>query len=71
MATRRNPPQRKHPIHTFAAPDERWEAFGKVCEQLGTDRSKLLNLCMAWYTREDGAVLPRRPLMPPPSDASA
>jgi hypothetical protein len=52
---------RKHRQHTVAVPDERWETFGHVCDQLGTDRSKLLNTVMAWYGREDGAVLPRRP----------
>jgi hypothetical protein len=52
---------RKHPQHTVAVPDHRWESFGKVAKALGTDRSKLLNTVMAWYSREEGAVLPRRP----------
>lgn len=56
--------------HTFAAPDERWDAFGEFCKQLGTDRTKQLNLYMAWCNREPGVTLPRRPVMPPPpSDA--
>lgn len=52
---------RKHRQHTVAVPDARWDNFGRVAEQMGTDRSKLLNIVMAWYAREDGAVLPRRP----------
>lgn len=60
---------RKYPQHTVAVPDPRWDRFGVVCQQLGTDRSKLLNLVMAWYGREEGVVLPRRPVMPPTSDA--
>lgn len=53
---------RKYPQHTVAVPDPRWVSFGAACAQLGTDRSKLLNTVMAWYAREDGAVLPRRPV---------
>lgn len=52
---------RRYRQHTVAVPDERWDGFGDVCEELGTDRSKLLNTVMAWYRREPGAVLPRRP----------
>ncbi len=59
---------RAHPQHTVAVPNERWDGFGEVAERLGTDRSKLLNLCMAWYRREPDVVLPRRPpLTPPPA----
>jgi hypothetical protein len=52
---------RKYKQHTVATPDPRWERFGKVAEALGTDRSKLLNTVMAWYGREEGVTLPRRP----------
>lgn len=52
---------RKYRQHTVAVPDDRWNGFGDVAAELGTDRSKLLNLVMAWYRHEDGAVLPRRP----------
>lgn len=52
---------RKHRQHTVAVPDERWEAFGVAAAALGTDRSKLLNLVMAWYAREPDVRLPRRP----------
>lgn len=58
---------RVHPQHTIASPNERWDGFGDIAKQLGTDRSKLLNVAMAWYRREPGAVLPRRPVMPPPA----
>lgn len=68
----RTPPKitnRRHPQHTFAASDELWEGFGEVAGLLGTDRSKLLNEVMAWFSGEPGARRPRRPpasaFMPP------
>lgn len=58
---------RRFKQHTVAVPDDRWAAFGQVAEALGTDRSKLLNVVMAWYAREPGVALPRRPVTPPSS----
>lgn len=40
---------------------ERWERFETVANQADTDRSKLINDFVAWYTREPGAKLPKRP----------
>lgn len=55
------PNVRGTPQHTVAVPNDRWNGFGDVAHALGTDRSKLLNTVMAWYRREDGVTLPRRP----------
>lgn len=45
----------------FRVDDEKWQAFGKVAEALGADRSKLLNQFLDWYLRRPGAKLPERP----------
>lgn len=62
------PNVRGTPQRAIAVPQERWDAFRDIATALGTDRSKLLNTVMAWYCREEGTVLPRRPVMPPSSD---
>ena len=38
-----------------------WVRFGRAAERAGTDRSSLLRAFMAWYARDVGAALPRRP----------
>lgn len=50
---------------TFVArarvPLAKWERFGVLAAEAGTDRSKLINEFIDWYLRERGAVLPQRP----------
>lgn len=71
MAERRNPPQRRHPQHTFAADADRWERFGEACDRLGTNRSAHLNWFLAWVTREDGVTRPSRPAADDHADTPA
>ena len=40
---------------------ELWARFGEATERQGTDRSVVLREFMAWYARDDGAKLPKRP----------
>lgn len=51
--------------HTFVArarvPKDRWDRFETNTAQVGSDRSKVLNEFIAWYNREAGAKLPKRP----------
>lgn len=50
---------------TFVArariPLDKWDRFGELAAELGTDRSKVLNDFVSWYLRERGARLPERP----------
>lgn len=52
-------------LGTFRLPRLRWEAFGDKTRSVGTDRSKALNEMVAWYNREPGAKLPKRPSVEP------
>ena len=52
---------RKHPQRTVAVPEDQWQQFGRTADALNTDRSKLINLFIAWANRTDGVTLPRRP----------
>lgn len=38
-----------------------WERFGAVAESQDTDRSALLREFIAWYVRDQGAKMPKRP----------
>ena len=50
---------------TFVArarvPLPRWDRFDAATQEQGTDRSKVINEFIAWYNREPGAKLPKRP----------
>jgi hypothetical protein len=48
-------------LGTFRLPRLRWAIFGDRARSAGTDRSKVLNEMVAWYNREPGARLPKRP----------
>lgn len=41
--------------------DPEWDDLGAVVEDLGTDRSKVINQLVKWYLRRPGAKLPERP----------
>lgn len=51
----------KTPVQGVRVPDERWQKLGEAAKRAGTDRSKVVNDLAAWYVREDGAELPKRP----------
>ena len=38
-----------------------WDRFGAATKRAGSDRSAVLRQFMAWYVRDVGAALPRRP----------
>jgi len=42
-------------------PAELWQRLGEVAEAAGMDRSAVIRALVAWYVREPGAKLPRRP----------
>jgi predicted transcriptional regulator len=42
-----------------------WAKFGKIADQLDTDRSALIRDFIRWMVREPGAKLPKRPAAPP------
>lgn len=52
---------RKHRQRTVAVPDDQWDQFELTTAALGTDRSKFINLFIAWANRTEGVSLPRRP----------
>lgn len=41
-----------------------WDQFGTATAAQGTDRSAAVRDFMAWYTRQTGAKLPKRPEAP-------
>lgn len=50
-----NVPKTQH--RSVRVPDPRWERFG----ELTGNRAEVLNAFMAWFNREPGAKLPKRP----------
>jgi predicted DNA-binding protein len=46
---------------SLRVPEDLWQRFGELAAAAGTDRSALLREFIAWYVREAGAPLPRRP----------
>lgn len=42
-------------------PNDRWARLGDAAAVAGTDRTKVLNRLAAWYAREPGAKIPKRP----------
>jgi hypothetical protein len=53
----------KTPNHSIRVPKERWDKAAEKAEKAGTDRTKVTNDLLAWYVKEDGAKLPKRPDM--------
>lgn len=58
----------KTPSRNVRVPDERWVAADDAAQKLGIDRSALVNAFLAWFTREPGARLPKRPDVAPDQD---
>jgi len=40
---------------------DRWKRFAQTTAEMNSDRSKVINEFIAWYNREPGAKLPKRP----------
>jgi hypothetical protein len=57
------PNQPKTPISRFRIDAETWRAFGEAVPT-ATDRSAVLRAFIAWYLRQPGARLPKRPEAP-------
>lgn len=49
------------PVRAMRIPDERWAAADRAAKRLGTDRTKLVNAFLAWFTHEPGAKAVKRP----------
>lgn len=46
---------------TLRVSEDVWERFGEAARSAGKDRAALMREFVAWYLREPGAKLPRRP----------
>lgn len=55
------PEDNSTPLRAMRIPDERWAAADRAARRLGTDRTKLVNQFLAWFTREPGAKPVKRP----------
>lgn len=51
----------RDPTHSVRMSGKRWDKLAEDAERAGSDRSKVINDLAAWYIREDGAKLPKRP----------
>ena len=51
----------KTPNRSVRIPDERWNAVDERAREMGTDRPAVINALLAWFLREPGAKLPKRP----------
>lgn len=49
------------PNQNFRMKQDRWDRLKDSAEKAGSNRSQVLNDLAAWYVREDGAKLPKRP----------
>lgn len=49
------------PKQAIRVSKEKWDRFGVVADDAGTDRSTLVREFIDWYLRERGGVLPERP----------
>jgi hypothetical protein len=65
------PNQPKTPMRTLRVDDLLWDAFGAAAAAAGADRSYVLRELMAWYAREPGAKMPKRPDRSSDSDHGA
>lgn len=52
------------PVRGIRVPDARWNQFDAATKATGTDKSKAANALFAWFNREPGAKLPKRPDAP-------
>lgn len=52
------------PMRKVRVDDPLWEDFGGACRAAGrgVDRSKVIRELIAWYARQPGAKLPKRPM---------
>lgn len=51
----------KTPHRTIRVEAVHWEPFGDNAKRVGEDRSSVLNQFIAWFNREPGAKMPKRP----------
>lgn len=51
----------KTPHRQIRVENEPWARLGDLAAAEGTDRSALIRSFIAWYLREPGAKLPKRP----------
>jgi hypothetical protein len=42
-------------------PDDEWEAYGEIAEQLNSNRTRLTRDFIQWLRRDPGAKMPKRP----------
>lgn len=49
----------KTTLRNIRVDDELWDRFGDLAEP---DRSAVIRAFIAWFVREDGAKMPRRPV---------
>jgi hypothetical protein len=54
-------PGRGTPHAGIRVPEQLWQRFLEVAREQDTDRSALIRAFIAWYVREPGATLPKRP----------
>jgi len=54
-------PGRGTPLACIRVPEQDWAAFKAAAGRAGTDRSALIRAFIAWYMRQPGATLPKRP----------
>lgn len=52
------------PSQSVRISDARWEAADHGARAVGSDRAKVINQLLAWFNREPGAKLPKRPPAP-------
>lgn len=55
------PDQPKTPQRAIRIPDDRWEATERSARAIDSNRSEVVNVLLAWFNRESGAKLPKRP----------
>lgn len=63
-------PTRGTPTRPIRIDLKLWEKFGQAAGRVGLDRSALLREFMAWYVREPGAKMPKRPDVITPEPAT-
>jgi len=51
----------KTPTRPMRIPDDEWEAYGEIAEQLNSNRTRLTRDFIQWLRRDPGAKMPKRP----------
>jgi hypothetical protein len=64
MAAARRYGEGKAPHRTMRVERDLWLPFGVNCERVNTDMSSAVREFIAWFNREPGAKLPKRPDTP-------